>query len=165
MPTTADYLNDLIAQKEALVENLEAMGVSADISETFNTLVPKVSNIDRNLGIAKGLITFTENATSVTISNLPFAPKRIAISDVKNRAALQHVTTIDVMVNSSGSGVRGVVTFSNATQSFMSTYGLTSTAITLTENSITVTLSPAWETYFLSGCTYYWMVSDQEIGV
>ena len=45
MPTTADYLNDLVAQKKALAENLNTKGVSASQSETLNTLVPKVLEI------------------------------------------------------------------------------------------------------------------------
>ena len=45
MPTTADYLNDLVAQKNALADNLNTKGVSASQSETLNTLVPKVLQI------------------------------------------------------------------------------------------------------------------------
>ena len=45
MPTTADYLNDLVAQKNALADNLNTKGVSASHSETLNTLVPKVLEI------------------------------------------------------------------------------------------------------------------------
>lgn len=45
MPTTADYLNDLIAQKKALADNLNTKGVSASQNETLNTLVPKVLQI------------------------------------------------------------------------------------------------------------------------
>lgn len=45
MPTTADYLNDLVAQKNALADNLNTKGVSASQSETLNTLVPKILQI------------------------------------------------------------------------------------------------------------------------
>ena len=45
MPTTADYLNDLVAQKKALADNLNTKGVSASDTETLNTLVPKVLQI------------------------------------------------------------------------------------------------------------------------
>ena len=45
MPTTADYLNDLVAQKKALADNLNTKGVSASDTETLNTLVPKVLDI------------------------------------------------------------------------------------------------------------------------
>lgn len=45
MPTTADYLNDLVAQKNALADNLITKGVSASDTETLNTLVPKVLEI------------------------------------------------------------------------------------------------------------------------
>ena len=46
MPTTAEYLNDLINQKNALADNLNAKGIEADRSETLNTLVPKVLEIE-----------------------------------------------------------------------------------------------------------------------
>ncbi len=45
MPTTADYLNDLVAQKNALADNLNTKGVSASQNETLNTLVPKILQI------------------------------------------------------------------------------------------------------------------------
>lgn len=57
MPTTADYLNDLVAQKNALADNLITKGVSASQSETLNTLVPKVleiSNENYDEGYADG---------------------------------------------------------------------------------------------------------------
>lgn len=60
MPTTADYLNDLVAQKNALADNLNAKGISASGTELLNTLVPKVLEIsgegggDYSLGYING---------------------------------------------------------------------------------------------------------------
>ena len=45
MATTAEYLNKLVEQKNALADNLVAKGVSATHDETLETLVPKVLNI------------------------------------------------------------------------------------------------------------------------
>lgn len=45
MPTTADYLNNLVQQRNALAENLTLMGVEATADEKFDTLVPKVLDI------------------------------------------------------------------------------------------------------------------------
>ena len=45
MPTTAEYLNDLINQKNSLADNLNAKGVNANRNETLNSLVPKVLEI------------------------------------------------------------------------------------------------------------------------
>ena len=45
MATTADYLNKLVAQKNALADNLIAKGVTATHDETLETLVPKVLDI------------------------------------------------------------------------------------------------------------------------
>ena len=44
MPTTAEYLNDLVAQRESLVEALTDAGVEASSEETFSTLVPKAKD-------------------------------------------------------------------------------------------------------------------------
>lgn len=45
MPNTADYLNQLINDKNDLADNLVTMGVAASHSETFTELVPKVLDI------------------------------------------------------------------------------------------------------------------------
>lgn len=65
MATTADYLNKLVEQKNALADNLVTKGVSATHSETLETLVPKVLNISGGGGettgyISDGLILFSE---------------------------------------------------------------------------------------------------------
>ncbi|MDD6735740.1 MAG: leucine-rich repeat protein [Clostridiales bacterium] len=45
MPTTTDYLEDLVNQRNALAENISAKGVSASESEKLNSLVPKVNDV------------------------------------------------------------------------------------------------------------------------
>jgi len=45
MPTTTDYLNQLISDKADLAANLTTKGVPSSSSETFTELVPKVLNI------------------------------------------------------------------------------------------------------------------------
>ena len=45
MATTAEYLNKLVEQKNALADNLVTKGVDATHDETLETLVPKVLNI------------------------------------------------------------------------------------------------------------------------
>lgn len=45
MATTADYLNKLVSQKNALADNLATKGVTATHDETLETLVPKVLEI------------------------------------------------------------------------------------------------------------------------
>lgn len=45
MPNTADYLNQLIDDRNDLADNLVTMGVAASHSETFTSLVPKVLTI------------------------------------------------------------------------------------------------------------------------
>ena len=41
----AKYLEELLKQKEQLANNLRLKGVDADSSETLNTLIPKVLQI------------------------------------------------------------------------------------------------------------------------
>lgn len=64
MATTTDYLNQIIAQKKALAENLKSKGIEASDSEKLNTLVPKVldipsggSNLLKGANWEKGYIT------------------------------------------------------------------------------------------------------------
>ena len=45
MPTTSEYLSDLVEQKNTLADNINNNGVSASQEETLNTLVPKVNNV------------------------------------------------------------------------------------------------------------------------
>ena len=45
MATTAEYLNKLVEQKNALADNLATKGVTATHDETLETLVPKVLEI------------------------------------------------------------------------------------------------------------------------
>lgn len=46
MPTITDYLNNLKKDKDNLVSNLNTKGVTAETSETFTSLVPKVLEIE-----------------------------------------------------------------------------------------------------------------------
>jgi hypothetical protein len=50
MATTADYLNELIEQKNDLAIRLIEKGVEASTSETLETLIPKVSDIESGGG-------------------------------------------------------------------------------------------------------------------
>ena len=59
MPTTADYLNNLLAQRDNLADNLVAKGVSASKTELLDTLVPKVLQIEESSG-SNGLNIYTQ---------------------------------------------------------------------------------------------------------
>lgn len=62
MPTVQEYLIELDEQRDQLAKNLATMGIEADTSEKFNTLVPKVLKISPIGGVA---------ATPVTIRSMP----------------------------------------------------------------------------------------------
>lgn len=50
MPTTKQYLNEIIDQKKALATNITAKGITASETELLNTLVPKVAQIENLKG-------------------------------------------------------------------------------------------------------------------
>lgn len=60
MVTTTDYLNELINQKTALATAISNKGIAVSASEKFNTLVPKVAQIDTLKGEEVVLNNFTE---------------------------------------------------------------------------------------------------------
>ena len=59
MATTADYLNKLVIQKNALADNLVTKGVTATHDETLETLVPKVLKIS---GGSEGIYPIGEDS-------------------------------------------------------------------------------------------------------
>ena len=61
MATTTDYINQLKSDKQTLVDNLVAKGVTATSDETFTSLVPKVATISGYE--PTGELAITENGT------------------------------------------------------------------------------------------------------
>lgn len=80
MATTAEYLNKLVGQKNALADNLVTKGVSATHDETLETLVPKVLEISSgggggiypidNTGMPTGDVIVPDGV--VALSKIPF---------------------------------------------------------------------------------------------
>ena len=72
MPTTTDYLTQLQTDKQTLVTNLVAKGVSASSSDTFTTLAPKVLEISGGMDwqdtITDDWDTIIANANAGTVS-------------------------------------------------------------------------------------------------
>lgn len=69
MPTTADYLNKLVTQKNTLADNLTTKGVSASHDETLETLVPKVLDINgggNSFKYSDNMFDFGTFKTSIT---------------------------------------------------------------------------------------------------
>lgn len=69
MPTTADYLNKLVTQKNTLADNLTTKGVSASHNETLETLVPKVLDINgggNSFKYGDNIFDFETFKTSIT---------------------------------------------------------------------------------------------------
>lgn len=90
MPNIAEYLTDLLRQKNKLVDNLNSKGVEADYNERLNTLVPKVLEI-------KG-----------GADNLPeLYPVNISLSDV---------TIITITDTSNGAFGDGYIVYANGVQ-------------------------------------------------
>lgn len=61
MSKIGNQLTELIKQKKQLVTNLNVKGVSADESETLNTLVPKVLTVVGNSDVKLGIKEVTED--------------------------------------------------------------------------------------------------------
>ena len=61
MTTTAEYLNKLVTQKNALADNLVTKGVDATHDETLETLVPKVLGISSGGGGGNGIYPIRED--------------------------------------------------------------------------------------------------------
>lgn len=74
MSTTLEYLEELQKLKENLIVNLNAKGVSVQNTEGFNTLIPKVLDIDTSKKYYKE-ITLYEPSQSILIDDIPFEPK------------------------------------------------------------------------------------------
>lgn len=60
MATISQQLNELINQKTQLANNLTTMGVEADSNEKFNTLVPKVLQIESGIDTSDATATAAE---------------------------------------------------------------------------------------------------------
>lgn len=79
MATTSDYLKQLQADKQVLVDNLVAKGVAATSDETFTTLVPKVNDIQTGGGETGNVVINSwdseGNATEITITGFTKIPQ------------------------------------------------------------------------------------------
>lgn len=62
-PTTTDYLQELINQRKTLANNLVEKGVEASEDEKFNTLVPKVLDIETGVDNSEEIYTELLNMT------------------------------------------------------------------------------------------------------
>lgn len=96
MALTEKYLNQLIADKTALANNLTTKGVTASSEETFTELVPKVLDIQAGGNeITKGFIVneFDENgfATDVTIVGITKIPDYYFAYACKNTGWLSKI--------------------------------------------------------------------------
>lgn len=84
MPTTTQYLNELISQKKALANSITAKGVAASESEKFNTLVPKVAQIEELKGEEKVLDNITQyNNTPQSIVSIDYPENVIKKIDLQ----------------------------------------------------------------------------------
>lgn len=70
MATISQQLTELVNQKNALAENLTTKGITASSSETLNTLVPKVLEIQGGGGDNKFSQLIDRSLTTVTAEDL-----------------------------------------------------------------------------------------------
>lgn len=83
MATTSEYLTQLQNDKATLVDNLNTMGVSANDSEKFTSLVQKVLNIEKSSGkFMTGTYVVTSNDVNNGNINIPIELDSIDIAIV-----------------------------------------------------------------------------------
>lgn len=66
MPTIAQYLQELVRQRDTLAANITAKGVTASANEKFNTLVPKVLDIPSGIDTSDATATANDMKYGVT---------------------------------------------------------------------------------------------------
>ena len=76
----AKYLEALVKQRQELSNNLNAKGVEADSSETFNSLAKKITTIYDTGGLAYGEWMPLINTDTFTISGLNALPTSFGLS-------------------------------------------------------------------------------------
>lgn len=80
MATIADYLNKLVAQKNALADNLVTKGITATQDETLETLVPKV--LDISVGGGDDTMDVINSFPENPIDNKPYLYPNSDIGDI-----------------------------------------------------------------------------------
>lgn len=172
MPTTADYLQDLINQRNLLADNLNAMGVNASQTEKLNTLMPKVLTIDQSKNNAYGIWTPTENTQIFSLSNLKFTVEKMCIYSMESINILPTVDTnmniICIIIDMSSTTYKATFmlrannTISNTYSSIGSLNAQNiSKYITISQNSIQIDLSSfgalqGRSVWFVGGKSYVW---------
>lgn len=98
MATISEYLNQLLTDKTNLVNNLISKGVTADNSETFTSLVPKI------LDISTGIDTSDANATSndILINKTAYVNNEKITGNIESLDENEYIPTITDQVISSG---------------------------------------------------------------
>lgn len=112
MATIAQQLTELVNQKNALAANLTTKGVTASSSETLNTLVPKVLDIQTG-GTSKLPQVVDRSVTTITADDLAGATKIgdsafIRCYSLTSVAIPESVTSIDTAAFSSCSNLTSV---------------------------------------------------------
>lgn len=82
MSTTNDYLNELVNQKKQLAQNLATKGIETSEDEKFNTLVPKVLEIQSGSGSAETCtVTFLNDVTPLGVTYIDVNGKAYSYID------------------------------------------------------------------------------------
>lgn len=96
MATSADYINQLKADKQTLVNNLVAKGVTATNDETFTSLVPKVASIQGGGKYSPNYISFYKFSGTDLSENL----EGLSTSNITNMSnmfnSVNKITSLDI---------------------------------------------------------------------
>lgn len=105
MPTIADQLNELVNQKNTLVDNLNSKGVTATKNEKLNTLVPKVLKISGGSGIDTSDATATSN--DIIDGKTAYVKGLKVTGSIQSKAASNYTPTQEDQIISSGQYLAG----------------------------------------------------------
>lgn len=104
MPTTADYLNNLITQRDNLADNLVTKGVTASKTELLDTLVPKVLQIEGGGG---GTIKYTIFNSLGSTSKQDTLDEYGSLVYISQDATNTNFNSLDVTISEQTGGLNG----------------------------------------------------------
>lgn len=173
MSSITPYVNKLIELKNLMASHLNRKGVAASGDEKFNTLVPKVFDIQKRSDVLSGVWTTTTNTDVFYIENIPFNPTKIALSCedlLTTQYSAADPTVFIALLNVREDGTEN--TAMQATNKGLATVGKVAANVSIdkvvsggkTLYNVTVSLEEANSSggipcYFKSGVEYSWVIA------
>lgn len=154
MPTTAEFLNELVTQKTNLANALSGLGITASTSEKYNTLIDKVEAIPlktaTNLTVSGSTITAAAGYYNSAVS------KNVSAGSIDTRSFTVNASLSNPTITATGSNVCDAVYVSTT---LTSSYNQSITPGWISDSSVTI--SATTNVYVpISGASYETVTSD-----